>query len=63
MAYIPTCCKNQYKKTGDSSKDNNGNSYIFCRKTQQMCFAQRWCPEQKKYIISERANKICKNYE
>lgn len=63
MAFIPTHCVNQYRKSGEETKDNNGNSYIFCKKTRGLCFAQRWCPEQNKYIISERANKVCKNYK
>lgn len=63
MAYIPTCCKNQCRKTGEDAKDENGYPYIYCRLTKELCIAQRWCPEQQKHIISERARNICKKYD
>ena len=63
MAHVTTYCKNQSRRSGDKSKDNNGYAYIFCRLNKEMCIAQRWCPEQQKYIVSERACKICKKYE
>lgn len=63
MAFIPTYCKYQCRKSGSEFTDNNGYSYIYCRKSQELCIAQRWCSEQEKYIISERANKTCRNYE
>ena len=63
MAYIPTCCKNQCRKTGEDSKDENGYPYIYCRLTKELCIAQRWRPEQQKHIISERARNICKKYD
>lgn len=63
MAYVITYCGNQCRKSGEDSKDTCGYPYIFCRITNKMCTAQRWCPEQEKYIVSERANKTCKNYK
>ena len=63
MAYIPTCCKNQCRKTGEDAKDENGYPYIYCRLTKELCIAQRWGPEQQKHIISERARNICKKYD
>ena len=62
MAYIPTCCQHQCKKSDENSKDVNGRAYVFCRLTNELCVAQRWCPEQQKYIVSERAINICKKY-
>lgn len=63
MSYIQTCCVNQTRKSGENSKDNSGYPYIYCKITDKMCVAQRWCPEQRKHIVSERANKICKYYK
>jgi hypothetical protein len=50
------------KRSGDKYKDINGYSHIYCKLTKELCIAQRFCPEQDKYIISERAKNICKNY-
>lgn len=63
MAYVTTYCINQCRKTGEGTKDDNGKPYIFCKLTGELCVAQRWCPEQEKHIVSERAKNICKNYE
>lgn len=63
MAHVTTFCRNQSRHTGEGSKDENGYPYIFCKLTKEMCMAQRWCPELKKFVISERAKKICKKYE
>lgn len=63
MAHVTTFCRNQSRRTGEGSKDENGYPYIFCRLTKEVCMAQRWCPELKKFVISERAKKICKKYE
>ena len=60
--YRINCCTYQCRKSGEGTKDDNGNSYVFCRLTQKLCVSQRWCPEQQKYIVSERAKSICKNY-
>ena len=51
MAYIPTCCKNQCRKTGEDTKDENGYPYIYCRLTKELCIAQRWCPEHFAFHI------------
>lgn len=61
--YNITCCINQMKKRDERFSDCNGNMRICCRLTKELCVAQRWCPEQEKYIISERAKNICKNYK
>ena len=63
MSYRTTYCGNQTRKAGNVSKDENGYPYIYCKITNALCVAQRWCPEQHKHIISERANRICKNYK
>ena len=60
--YKVTYCANQCKKSGDDTKDSDGHSYVFCKLSQKPCVSQRWCPEQQKYIVSERANSVCKNY-
>lgn len=60
--YKVTCCANQCRKSGNGTKDSDGNSYIFCKLSKAKCISQRWCPEQQKYIISERANLGCKNF-
>lgn len=60
--YNITFCSNQMKRSGDKYKDINGYSHIYCKLTKELCIAQRFCPEQDKYIISERAKNICKNY-
>jgi hypothetical protein len=61
--YKVTCCINQCRKSDDTFKDGNGNPYVCCKITQNICLSQRWCTEQQKYIVSERAVTICKNYK
>lgn len=61
--YKITNCSNQMFKVEDKYKDSNGQRYVCCRLTKELCCAQRWCPEQEKYIVSERAKNICKNYK
>lgn len=61
--YIHTYCRNQKRKSGENTRDENNCPYIFCKLTDEICVAQRWCPEQKKHIISERAKNICKKFE
>ena len=63
MAYIATSCINEKYKSGEEYKDTQGNRRICCRLDNNLCIAQRWCTKQKKYIISERAKDICKNYK
>lgn len=58
--YKVTHCVNQCRKSGKT--DSNDHPYVFCKEKQKVCIAQRWCPEQLKYIISERAKSICGSY-
>ncbi len=62
MAYRITFCPYQSRRSGEGTSDDSGNAYIFCGKTGEKCIAQRWCPEQGKFVISERAGSICKYY-
>lgn len=43
--------------------DEKGNKYIYCGKTNSICIGQRFCPDQQRYIISERVKNICRDYE
>ena len=57
-----TYCDNAGKKCGDEYKDENGKKFIICRKTGEKCIAQRYCGELQEYIVSEHANRYCKNF-
>ena len=54
-------CVNAYKNA--QNVDETGKKIILCQKTKQPCVAQRYCGEQNNYIVSENANKVCKNYK
>lgn len=58
MVYL---CRHQMSKS--DVVDEKGNKYIYCRKTNGICIGQRFCPEQQRYIISERVKNICRDYE
>lgn len=60
--YKVTCCANQCRKSSDKFKDSNGYQFVCCNISQDLCLSQRWCSEQQKYIVSEHADKLCKNY-
>lgn len=53
-------CKNVY--TSSKFKDESGNKLLMCVYTKSPCTSQRYCGEEKAYIISEKADKFCKNY-
>lgn len=55
-----TFCTNAYKSS--QVKDSLGNKYVVCQKTKKPCVAQRFCGELNDYIVSENANRVCKNY-
>ena len=63
MRYIATYCRNQKTKNGEQFIDAQGNKRICCCLNNDICIAQRWCPEQNQYIVSEREKNICKNYK
>ena len=63
MTYVTTYCQYEKYKAGNQFKDEQGNKRVCCCLNNDICIAQRWCPEQEKYIVSERAKKICKNYK
>lgn len=63
MAYVTTYCQYEKYKVGSQFKDEQGNKRVCCQLSNDICIAQRWCPEQQKYIISERAKNICKDYK
>ena len=63
MAHLATYCRNEKYKIGDQYKDAQGNRRVCCCLNNDVCIAQRWCPEQNQYIVSERAKNICKNYK
>lgn len=54
-------CINAYKSADKA--DENGKKIILCQKTKQPCVAQRYCGERKTYIISENADRVCRNYK
>lgn len=53
------CC-NAYRSS--LNKDENGKKIIMCNKTKMHCTVQRYCNERQDYIVSENAEKYCKNY-
>lgn len=53
-------CINAYKNS--KHKDENGEQLVVCQKTGDICIAQRYCTNESKYIVSERANVYCKDY-
>lgn len=55
-----TTCINAYRSS--KVKDSLGNKYIVCQKTKKPCVAQRFCNEVRDYIVSERAERVCKNF-
>lgn len=61
--YTVTFCSNQMCRAGKQYADDNNQKYVCCKVTKELCVAQRWCPEQQKYIVSERAKNICKNFK
>jgi len=58
---IGSLCKFQsYKK---EYKDELNQKQIYCSKNQCLCYGQRYCTEQHKWIVSERAKYICKDFK
>lgn len=53
-------CINSYRSSGN--KDESGKKIVMCQKTRKPCVAQRYCGEVQDYIVSENANRVCKNY-
>jgi len=54
-------CKNQYSSS--NFKDETGKKFVMCQITKTPCTSQRFCSEVNKYIVSEKAEKYCKNYK
>ena len=58
---IGSLCEFQsYKK---EFKDEQKHKQIYCSKNQCLCNAQRYCTEQGKWLVSERAKYICKDFK
>lgn len=53
-------CINSY--TSSQNKDSLGNKVVMCQKTRKPCVAQRYCGDQRAYIVSENAVRVCKDY-
>lgn len=53
-------CTNSYRSSGH--KDETGKKIVMCLKTNKPCVAQRYCGDDKEYIVSENADRVCRYY-
>jgi len=60
MAKFSVCKYQSYQR---KVEDNTDNPKVYCKKTKDICGAQKYCPELNKFVISERAKMICKYFE
>lgn len=44
-------------------KTSAGDKLVYCRRRKLPCVSQRMCAEKGKYILSEYADKFCKEFE
>lgn len=53
-------CINAYRSPKHT--DEQGRKMIVCQLTKALCIAQRYCTNDNQYVVSENANRYCKNY-